>query len=67
MASGVPSSSLSPTSTVSRINSFPLQCIEQRKLDTPPFYFGPMFKRNGAGYTETSKGIVGTEIGRIYG
>ena len=23
-----------------------------------------MFKRNGAGYTETSKGVVGTEIGK---
>jgi hypothetical protein len=64
MASGVPSSSLSPTSTVSRISSYPVQCTEQRKLDAPPLFFGPMFKRNGAGYTEVAKGIVGTEIGR---
>jgi hypothetical protein len=64
MASGIPSSSLPPTSTVSRISSYPVQCIEQRKIDAPPTYFAPMFKRNGAGYTEVAKGIVGTEIGK---
>ncbi len=64
MASGIPSSSLSPTSTVSQISSFALNCIEQRKIDAPPNYFRLMFKRNGAGLTEVNKGIVGTEIGK---